>query len=84
MVLSNEREVISMMILSMVVVAVVGILLALGVNGLLIWGICWALNAIGIHTIAGWTVEFSWALVILFTIIVGLLKSIFKRSEKDD
>lgn len=73
-----------MMILSVVVVVVVGILLALGFNGLLIWGICWALNAIGIHTIAGWTVEFSWALVVLFTIVEAILKSFFKNSDNDD
>jgi hypothetical protein len=70
-----------MMILSVVVLVAVAVLIAFGINGLLLWGACWALNAIGINTIGGWTVEFSWALVVLFTIVEIILKSIFKKTE---
>jgi len=73
-----------MMILSVVVVVALYFLMVFGINGLLVWGICWALNAIGIHAIAGWTVEFSWALVLLFTIAEIVLKSIFKSNDKND
>jgi hypothetical protein len=67
--------------ISVILVVAFYVLCVLGINGLLVWGICWALNAIGIHTIGTWTIEFSWALVILFTIVETILKSIFKKSE---
>jgi len=57
------------------------VLTVLGINGLLVWCGCWALNTIGIHNICGWTVEFSWALVILLTIIETIFKSIFSKKD---
>jgi len=44
----------------------------------LVWVICWGLNAIGIHTIGGWQVQFSWPLVIVVILISYLLSGIFK------
>jgi hypothetical protein len=73
-----------MMFLSVIVLAAVYLLVVFGINGLLLWGACWALNEIGINMIGNWTVEFSWALVVLFTIVEIIFKSIFKRNEKDD
>lgn len=72
-----------MIILSTVAFVIAYVLTTFGINGLLLWGACWALNTIGINTIGGWTVEFSWALVVLFTIVEIILKSIFKKSEKN-
>jgi hypothetical protein len=57
------------------------ILTTLGINALFIWCGCWALNAIGIHSICGLTVEFSWALVVLLTIIEAIFKSIFSKKD---
>jgi hypothetical protein len=57
------------------------VLTTLGINGLFVWCGCWALNAIGIHSICGWTVEFSWALVVLLTIIETIFKSIFSKKD---
>ena len=70
--------------ISVILVVAFCVLGVLGINGLLVWGICWALNAIGVHAIGSWTVEFSLALVILFIIVETILKSIFKKSEKND
>lgn len=39
--------------------------------------LCWALPLIGITTIAGWTVAFSWKLVLIIAIILAILRSIF-------
>ena len=44
----------------------------------LVWAICWGLNAIGIHSIGGWQVQFSWPLVIVVILISSLLSGIFK------
>lgn len=52
------------------------------INAGLVWIICWALKAVGITTIFGWTVAFSWPLVILFTIIYMIISGIFKLSVK--
>jgi hypothetical protein len=48
----------------------------LGENALFVLAICWGLKAIGIYTIFGWTVGFSWPLVILFTIAYTILKNL--------
>ena len=44
----------------------------------IVWAICWGLNAIGIHSIGGWQVQFSWPLVIVVILISSLLSGIFK------
>ena len=68
-----------------ILVVVVSLLLILGIcfllSAALIWGICWALPAIGVTTICGWTVAFSWKLVILLTLVQAFLRGIF--SSKD-
>lgn len=56
--------------------------IAMMVNAGIVWALCWALNAMGITQIGGLTVAFSWPLVIVFSIVVGILSSIFgKRVE---
>lgn len=54
------------------------------VNAGIIWVLTWALVKIGITTILGWTVAFSWPLVIIFTIICAVLKTIFKPVGKKE
>ena len=49
------------------------------INTGIVWLSCWSLNAIGVHTICGWTVSFSWALVLLFHIAIITLKGIFNK-----
>ena len=39
----------------------------------MVWVLCWALKAIGITTILGWKVAFSWPLVL----VVMIINSIF-------
>ena len=43
----------------------------------IVWVICWGLNAIGIHSIGDWQVQFSWPLVIVVILISSLLSGIF-------
>lgn len=50
--------------------------LVFGINALIVWVLCWCLKAIGIVSIFGWTVAFSWPLVVVFMII----SSIFSRN----
>lgn len=55
--------------------------ITLGLN-LLVWALflkilCWALPLLGITTIFGWTIAFSWKLVIVIAIIISFLRSIF-------
>ena len=59
----------------------IGLALSLFINAGIVWLICWCLKAIGITTILGWTVGFSWPLVILFTVTLIILNSIFKRKK---
>lgn len=40
--------------------------------------LCWALPAIGITTIFGWTISFSWPLVFICSIASSVLSGIFK------
>ena len=47
----------------------------------LVWVICWGLKAIGVTSIGGWTVAFSWPLVILFIAIETVLSAIFKSTN---
>lgn len=49
-----------------------------------IWVLCWALNAIGITTICGVAVTFSWPLVLAIWIISALLRGIFKTTVKTE
>ncbi len=47
-----------------------------GLNAIVVWLLCWGLKAIGIVSIFGWTVAFSWPLVVVFMVI----SSIFGRN----
>ncbi len=38
----------------------------------IVWVLCWALKAIGITTILGWKVAFSWPLVLVVMIISSI------------
>ena len=40
--------------------------------GAITWVLCWALTSIGITTIFGWTVAFSWKLVLILAILSSL------------
>lgn len=61
---------------------ILGIFLITLAISLLVWGgivwlLCWALTAIGITVIGGWTVAFSWKLVIIVALIYTVLHGIF-------
>ncbi len=47
------------------------------INAATLWIIIALLKAIGITMIGGWTITFSWQLVLLFTILVMVIKGIF-------
>jgi hypothetical protein len=38
----------------------------------IVWVLCWALRAIGVTTILGWEVAFSWPLVLVVMIISSI------------
>ena len=65
---------------------VIGLLIGYGISFLLnagvVWLLCWGLKAIGITVIGGWTVAFSWPLVLIFTIVCMILRNIFGRHDK--
>ena len=42
------------------------------------WLLCWLLTSLGITTICGWTVVFSWKLVL----ILAILSAIFSPKSK--
>ena len=68
-------------IVAVVGIVVLGIVVGILINSAIVYGICWGLNAIGITSIFGWTVKFSWPLVILFTVIYAVLRDVFKKDE---
>lgn len=45
--------------------------------GAIVWIVCWGLTAIGITTIGGWTVAFSWKLVFVVWLLYNILHGIF-------
>lgn len=61
---------------------VAALALAFFIDAGIVWAICWGLNAIGIHSIGGWQVQFSWPLVIVVILISSLLSGIFKVTVK--
>lgn len=71
------------MIIAILAIVFIGIFSFLMEAGL-IWVLCWALNAIGITTICGVAVTFSWPLVLVIWIISALLRGIFKTTEKTE
>ena len=60
-----------------VLVFAIGFLINAGV----VWLIVWALKAIGVTTICGWTVAFSWPLVLLFTVVCCLISGFFAAAR---
>lgn len=46
------------------------------------WLLCWALTSIGITTIFGWTVAFSWKLVLILAILSSLVSPKIIHKEK--
>lgn len=48
----------------------------------LIWLLCWGLTKIGITSILGWQVHFSWTLVVVIAIISSLLKTTITINQK--
>ena len=65
---------------------ILGIFLLTLAVSILIWGgivwlLVWGLTAIGITTIGGWTVAFSWKLVIIVALIYTILHGIFSPSS---
>jgi uncharacterized membrane protein (DUF485 family) len=61
--------------------ALIGIAIGLGIIFLIeagfVWLICWALNVIGIHTICGVNVEFSWPLAFAIIVIIFAVRGLF-------
>ena len=68
----------SIIILSLLLGFALGFLINAGV----VWVICWGLKAIGITTIFGWEVAFSWPLVVIFTIIYMVIRGLFKSAKE--
>ena len=71
----------------MAILAVIGvILLVYAISFLitagLVWVITWGLVKIGITAICGWTVAFSWPLVIIVAAVVAILRGIFSITVK--
>lgn len=68
-------------ILAGIGVIVLTFALSLAIWGGLIWLLCWGLKAIGITAIAGWTVAFSWPLVIVIVVIWTILSMLFRGNS---
>ena len=62
-----------------ILIIILTLALVVGLNALVVWLLCWGLKAIGIYTICGWTVGFSWPLVLVFVIVCSTLGGIFKK-----
>lgn len=60
---------------------IIGFAVGFFINAGIVWVLCWALNAIGVHTLFGWTVQFSWPLVIIFTIICAIISGFFTKAK---
>jgi hypothetical protein len=48
-------------------------------EAILVWLLCWLLKAIGVTIIFGWTVAFSWSLVLFLWIISWILSGLFRK-----
>ena len=60
----------------------IGYVISFFLNAGLVWLLCWGLTAIGITTICGWAVAFSWPLVLVFTLACIILRGIFGSHSK--
>ena len=61
----------------------IGYAISFLLNAGLVWLLCWGLKAIGITAIGGWTVAFSWPLVLIFTVVYMILRGIFGKHSKE-
>lgn len=61
----------------------IGYAISFLLNAGLVWLLCWGLKAIGITAIGGWTVAFSWPLVLIFTVVYMILRGIFGKHDKE-
>lgn len=69
------------MIFAYIMILLSGLAVAFLTNAVLVWLLCWALRLLGIVTIGGWTVAFSWPAVIVFTIVYVILHGIFHNDN---
>lgn len=69
--------------MAIVIGLLIGYAISFLLNAGLVWLLCWGLKAIGITAIGGWTVAFSWPLVLLFTIVYMILRGIFSKRDKE-
>ena len=69
------------MVIGVLIAILVGLGIGFLINAGVVWALCWGLNAIGITSIGGWTVQFSWPLVVVFTLATIIIGGFF-RSEK--
>lgn len=65
------------------VILIIIVILALSFLGeaATVWVLCWAVKKIGVTTIAGWTVAFSWPLALIVWIISLFLHSLFRSTK---
>lgn len=68
--------------MAIVIGCLVGCVIGFFLNAGLVWLLCWGLTAVGITTICGWTVAFSWPLVLVFTLTWIILRGIFGSHSK--
>lgn len=64
--------------LALILTLVATFALGIAIWGGLIWLLCWGLKAIGIYTIYGWTIAFSWPLVLVIVIIHTIISSLIQ------
>jgi hypothetical protein len=69
--------------MAIVIGLLIGYAISFLLNAGLVWLLCWGLKAIGITAIGGWTVAFSWPLVLLFTVVYMILHGIFGKRDKE-
>lgn len=69
--------------MAIVIGLLIGYAISFLLNAGLVWLLCWGLKAIGITAIGGWTVAFSWPLVLLFTVVYMILHGIFSKRDKE-
>ena len=69
------------MVIGVLIAILVGLGIGFLINAGVVWALCWGLNAIGITSIGNWTVQFSWPLVVVFTLATIIIGGFF-RSER--
>ena len=69
--------------MAIVIGLLIGCAIGFLINAGLVWLLCWGLKAIGVTAIGGWTVAFSWPLVLIFTVIYMILRGIFGKHDKE-